>query len=164
METIDDLKQRFTQSGTVTWIGLSSERMNAIESVSQADVLPGTGLNGDHHATSGKSKRQVTFIQQEHLTAVAGLIGRDEVLPELVRRNVVVSGINLLALKDQKFRIGEALFEGSGPCVPCSRMEQNLGFGGYNAMRGHGGITAKVIEGGTVSVGDSVEPIIPDAE
>ena len=76
--------------------------------------------------------------------------------PALLRRNIVVAGLNLLALKGRRFRIGGALLEGSGPCEPCSRMEEALGPGGYNAMRGHGGITARVVEGGLIRVGDAV--------
>jgi hypothetical protein len=67
------------------------------------------------------------------------------------------SGINLLALKDKRFRVGAALLEGSGECAPCSRMAETFGPGGYNAVRGHGGITARVIEGATIYIGDAVE-------
>ena len=69
----------------------------------------------------------------------------------------MVSGINLLALKDKQFSIGEVVLEFSGLCHPCSRMEEYLGPGGYNAMRGHGGINARIITGGVIHVGDAVE-------
>ncbi len=118
-------------------------------------MAPGTGLEGDHHSRSGRGKRQVTLIQAEHIAVMANLIGR-EVRPEELRRNLVVSGINLAALKGVRFRVGEALLEGTGPCHPCSRMEENLGPGGLNAMRGHGGLTAIVLEGATLRVGDAV--------
>lgn len=120
------------------------------------DVEPRTGLTGDHHALSGLSKRQVTLIQQEHLAVVGALLDRGPVDPALLRRNLVVSGINLLSLKAARFRVGSVLLEGTGPCAPCSLMEKNLGPGGYSAMRGHGGITAVVVEGGQISVGDPV--------
>ena len=61
-----------------------------------------------------------------------------------------------MALKGRRFRIGTAVLEGSGDCAPCSQMEEALGTGGYNAVRGHGGITARIIESGSVTIGDVV--------
>jgi len=73
------------------------------------------------------------------------------------RRNIVVSGLNLLALKGKQFRIGSVVLEYTGLCHPCSKMETALGPGGYNnAMRGHGGITTRVIEAGEIALGDDV--------
>lgn len=99
------------------------------------------------------------MIQHEHLPVVAALLGINKVRPEDLRRNLVISGINLIAFKDQTFRIGSAVFQGTGLCAPCSRMTENLGPGGYNAMRGHGGITVRVLESGTVRLGDEVVPV-----
>jgi MOSC domain-containing protein YiiM len=98
----------------------------------------------------------VTLIQAEHLQVVALIMGRTELRPGDLRRNLVVSGLNLYALRERRFRIGPVLLEGSGPCEPCSRMEEVLGTGGYNAMRGHGGIVARILEGGVLRSGDEV--------
>ncbi len=157
MSEMHDLLNTLPQTGRVEWIGLSPEPRALVRSVASAEARVGSGLDGDHHAKRGKpSKREVTLIQAEHLTGVASLVHRDSAPPELTRRNIVVSGINLLALKDRRFQIGGAVLEATGPCEPCSRMEENLGPGGYNAMRGHGGITARVVEAGTIRVGDEV--------
>ena len=157
METMQELFWNLPQVGRLEWIGLRPERLGELVVVDQATLVAERGIQGDHKVTGrAGTKRQVTLIQHEHLIAVAGLLHRDRVPSELTRRNLVVSGINLLALKGKQFRVGEALLEFSGPCEPCSRMEGNLGPGGFNAMRGHGGITAKVIEGGTIRLGDEV--------
>ncbi|MBT5018736.1 MAG: MOSC domain-containing protein [Planctomicrobium sp.] len=145
------------QIGRLEWIGLSTERRSIIQPVSEVEVRVDHGLSGDHHSEHKVGgKRQVTMIQKEHLPVVAQLIEREEVTPDLLRRNLMISGINLKSLKKSRFRIGEVIFEGTGNCAPCSLMERNLGKGGYQAMRGHGGITTKVLSGGTIHVGDEV--------
>jgi MOSC domain-containing protein YiiM len=142
------------QIGRVAWIGVRASRRAGVTAVDAVEAVAGQGLRGDHHAHDGK--RQVTLIQAEHLAAVAAFVGRADLDPALLRRNVVVAGLNLLALKGRRFRAGAALLEWTGPCEPCSRMEEALGPGGYNAMRGHGGITAGIVEGGLIRVGDAV--------
>ena len=164
METIRELKSQLPQVGRLEWIGIAAQRRGDIQSVGEAIVKPGTGIEGEHHAKGGNSKRQVTLIQQEHLPVVAAVLQKDIVTPERLRRNLVISGINLLALKDARFKIGEVLLEGSGLCAPCSLMEYNLGPGGYNAMRGHGGITAVVLEGGKIQIGDQVAFVLGSDE
>ncbi len=150
-----DLFEILPQEGQIQWIGLRKEKRGTVESVADVKVDGAAGLVGDHY--QGKSKkRQVTLIQAEHINTVSQILQKD-VDPSLLRRNIVVNGINLLALKDKQFNIGEeVVLEFTGLCHPCSRMETNLGPGGYNTMRGHGGITAKVIHGGSIKVGDKV--------
>lgn len=156
MKNIKSVIATLPQVGTVTWIGIRPEKRADIQVVEQVEVSKEEGLIGDHY--SGKSgKRQVTLIQAEHLHAVAQMLGETSIHPNTTRRNIVVQGINLLALKDRTFKIGkEVILEMTGLCHPCTRMEENLGAGGYNAMRGHGGITAKVVQGGVVNQGDKV--------
>lgn len=151
-----ELMRHFSQKGTVVWIGVRPARDEAVLEIEKVKAAPGKGLEGDRFKGSANGPRQVTLIQAEHLAAVASMMNKESVDPGLLRRNIVVQGINLLALKDKTFAIGTAVLEMTGLCQPCSKMEKALGFGGYNAMRGHGGITAKVIREGVIQVGDSV--------
>ena len=155
------LMSSLPRAGRVEWIGLRPQR--EVEMVAVPDVLAvaGKGLQGDRYA-SGSGKRGITLIQAEHLPVIAALAGRDRVAAALLRRNVVVSGIPLVALKGRRFRIGEILLEGTDDCDPCSRMEAALGPGGYNAMRGHGGLCARILEGGQLRLGDAVLPMPAD--
>ena len=142
--------------GVVGFIGLRPARREAMMAVQSAVLDPDEGLLGDHYRSRTTRSRQVTLIASEHLAAIASYLGRDLVRPEELRRNIVISGVNLLALAQARFRLGTAVLEGTGPCHPCSRMEETLGVGGYNAVRGHGGITARVAAGGVVHVGAPV--------
>lgn len=143
------------QQGQVVSIAVRPEKKAPLRSANQVTVNTTNGLVGDHYHSSSR-KRQVTLIQAEHLEAVAAMLGHAQIDPLLTRRNIVVSGINLLAFKNRRFVIGEVTLEMTGPCEPCSRMEANFGSGGYNAMRGHGGICARVISGGEIKPGDPV--------
>ncbi|WP_245639097.1 MOSC domain-containing protein [Rubellimicrobium mesophilum] len=123
-----------------------------------ADLLP-HGLSGDH---APEGLRAITLIQAEHLPVIAALSG-SAATPARLRRNLVVSDLNLAALKGIPLQIGpDARIEITGPCPPCSRMEETLGIGGYNAMRGHGGWYAKVLVPGRLALGDAVVPILSD--
>lgn len=153
--------------GRLEAILLRSERRGAVHDVAQARALPGLGLAGDRKATGRATPtgtRHVTLVQAEHLDVVGALLGRVRVDPAVLRRNLVVRGVNLLALRDRRFTVGGVALEGTGPCHPCSRMEEALGPGGYAAMRGHGGITARILEDGMVRVGDPVRVQAEDAE
>jgi len=161
-----NLYQTMPQIGRVEWIGLRRGKRQPMVVVDEVQADVDAGLVGDRFAGAAGSKRMVTLIQAEHLPCVAAILGRDPIDPALLRRNIVVSRINLLALKapghNWIFRIGEAILRMSGQCHPCSRMEENLGAGGFNAMRGHGGITATVVEPGRIRLGSEVKMLPPD--
>lgn len=146
-----ELLDQLPHDGSVEWIGIRSARRQPVRPVKHA-LLTCAGVEGDHRNRPGK--RAVTLIQAEHLAVIATLMRKTSIDPAILRRNIVVSGINLIALKGKRFQIGSAICEATGPCAPCSRMEEVLGPGGYNAMRGHGGITAEVIAEGLVTIGD----------
>lgn len=144
------------QHGRVNWIGIRPKRKAPLQALNEVEAVTLRGLAGDHFSGSATSKRQVTLIQKEHLDLVASVMQQPHLTPGLIRRNIVIEGINLHALKDRRFWVGDVLLEYTGECHPCSRMEEVLGPGGYNAMRGHGGITARIIQGGLINLGDAV--------
>ena len=156
------LTDTFPRNGRLEWIGVRPERRAAVVELAEAEARVERGLTGDYRARSPGSRRQVTLIQHEHLAVIANLLGHATAHPALARRNLAVSGINVLALKDEVFAIGDAVFQGTGVCAPCSKMEKYYGEGGYNALRGHGGITALVVVGGVIRRGDDVRRVAPD--
>lgn len=163
MSNLKALMNHIPQVGKVDWISIRPERGADVRVMDSVKVNTETGLVGDRYNTKS-GKRQVTLIQSEHLEAVGKILGKEKIDPAQTRRNIVVSGVNLLAFKEKQFQIGEVILETTGNCHPCSKMEKNLGAGGYNAMRGHGGITARVIQGGMIHKGDEVKLISEESK
>lgn len=178
MITLRQLVTHFGRPGRVETLLLRPGRRQRALAVERAEARVGLGLVGDRSAAARqadpKRRRQVTLIQAEHLSAVAALLDQPAIDPADLRRNIVVAGINLLAarspMRDQALQLvfgsapdapGAVVFEVTGPCEPCSAMETALGFGGYNAMRGHGGVTARVLRDGWIETGMPVWVVEP---
>jgi MOSC domain-containing protein YiiM len=132
-----------------------------------ATVVDGCGLEGDRYcAGSGHWSRfgricEVTFIATEDLddiereTGVAVKNGEH-------RRNVVTPGISLKTLRrGEQFRVGEVIFEYRGPRSVSRYIERITEPGMTQAVKGRGGICARIIESGVVRVGDEIEVLEP---
>ena len=86
--------QNLPQQGKVEWIGVREEKRKPLTVVNSVSVLM-SGLEGDHYA--GRSgNRSVTLIQSEHIETITSLLHKEKIKLEALRRNIVVSGINLL--------------------------------------------------------------------
>lgn len=167
-QSLRELTQNYRNSGRVEAIFLRPARSAPVTAVTEARAEPGRGLIGDRRSLrvsvgEAAQKREVTLVQAEHLRAISASLGLPMVDAGRLRRNLVISGVNLISMRSLwhdirlEWGIGdEVVIQVTGSCDPCSRMEAELGYGGYNAMRGHGGVTARVIVGGTIRVADPV--------
>ena len=134
-----------------------------MERVGEVAALEGCGLAGDRYCEgTGHWSRfgrvcQVSLIAAEDLDAIekeTGIRVRDGEH----RRNVVTRGISLKTLRrGERFRVGDVVFEYRGPRSVCKHVERLTGPGMTQALRGRGGVCARVIEGGAVRVGDEIE-------
>ncbi|MEM7400822.1 MAG: MOSC domain-containing protein [Pseudomonadota bacterium] len=156
MSRINQLKAHFYKPGKLEWIGLRNQREKEIIQVESAELLLEHGIAGDKAAQKPGGKRQVTLIQAEYFPVMASFLNKEKIDPSIMRRNLVVSGINLSILNKQSLNINNAILEITGNCAPCHKMEHALGYGAYNAMRNHGGVNAIVRAGGVISIGDEV--------
>lgn len=166
--SLKTLVRQFPAEGRLAAIVLRPARGEAAVLVDEAVAEPGRGLIGDRRSVRRKQGddaqlREVTLIQAEHLPVVAGLLGQASLDPRRLRHNLIVSGVNLIAMHSPfpgerlVWAIGDSVrLVVTGPCDPCSKMEVEFGRGAYNALRGHGGMTARLLAGGTLRVGDAV--------
>lgn len=143
--------------GSVEWIGVRPRRREPLQPQTRARAVEDLGLEGDHRMSKTPgSGRQVTLISREFIGQIAAQLGIAHLDPARLRRNIVIAGLNLNALRRQRFWVGDALLEATQLCHPCARMEAELGPGGFVAMFGYGGLCAKVLEGGAIELGATV--------
>lgn len=164
MSPLQQLLATVPQQGLVRWIGVRPEARAEMLELEAVEARREAGLTGDHSRPGPRNARQVTLIQWEHLAVINALLGREGenlLHPRDLRRNLAISGINLFSLKGRRFRIGQAVLETTGWCQPCHKLEERLGPGTFQAMRGHGGITARVLQGGIIRLNQqlTVEPL-----
>ena len=152
-------------AGFVEGIFLAPEAGAEMKSVQAATALEGCGIEGDRYcAGTGHWSRfgkvcEATFIAAEDLDDIERKTGVGVKNGEH-RRNVVTTGISLRTLRrGERFRVGEVLFEYRGPRSVCPYIERLTEPGMTQALKGRGGICARVIETGTVRVGDEIDPL-----
>jgi len=146
-------------SAPLIWIGLRPARRAAVNPVIEAQIDSDRGLVGDHAGRN--ADRRVTLITTVDIDAVAQSLGQ-VIDPAALRRNLLLDTTNAFLRAGQRYVAGEVILEISGPCAPCARMREVLGEAGFQAMRGHGGMTARVIRGGWLRVGDQFKPLQRD--
>jgi len=173
LDTLRELTSRHPYPGVVKAIYLRPARGEPVTQVDQVSALAGQGLEGDRavlriaaRTDARRSKaRDITLLQAEVLPTLEAWSGLAPLDAGLQRRNLLVSGLNQAAMRspfadgNNLWAIGdEVIIEVTGPCEPCSKMEGVLGAGGYNMMRGNGGLTAGVCAGGLIRCGDLIRP------
>ena len=117
------------------------------------EAVAGDGLVGDRNY--GKT-RQTTIVCSGELAAAAAELGLPEIAPGSTRRNLTVDVPRLPRRFGTQLRIGDVLFEIRRDCSPCLAMNTEVAPGAEQALVGRGGVSAHVLEGGTIRVGDPV--------
>jgi MOSC domain-containing protein YiiM len=129
--------------------------MSALTSV---EALPGMGLAGDRYVEP-KNRRspdyEVTLIELENIKGFAQATGL-ELAPEMPRRNIVTAGVPLNGLLGRHFSVGRAVFEGLELCEPCRLFAKRTYRQVLDFFPGKGGLRARIVSGGILSVGDRV--------
>ncbi|ESP87347.1 MOSC domain-containing protein [Candidatus Halobonum tyrrellensis] len=153
-----------TDRGTVERIHTAPESGAPVEPADSVEAVAGRGLRGDRYfrdegTFSVGDDRGITLIEAEALDAVRTDYGID-LEAGAHRRNVTTRGAPLNHLVGERFRVGDARCEGVELCEPCAYLEDRLDVEGVRASLVHrGGLRARIVAGGTIAVGDGVEPL-----
>ncbi len=122
-----------------------------MEELTEVRAVADAGLEGCAHARSGQ-KRQVLLVDRETLEAM-------DLRPGIIRENITTDGLNVNGLQiGQLLRVGEARLEVSAVCTPCDQMEA-IRPGLRKELWGRRGMLCRVLEGGVIRRGDSIEKL-----
>lgn len=147
--------------GRVEAIWVKRARRGKMDPVPAAELIAGQGIVGN--ANQG-GRRQVTIIEQEVWRERTAAVGA-QLDPAMRRANIMISGLALLHSRGRTLRIGECILEIAGETKPCERMEEAApGLRDSMYADWGGGAFARVVEGGTITVGDDVafhDPVLP---
>lgn len=119
----------------------------------QVNLVAGKGIEEDRYFRLEEGHRkQITFFDVATLEMLGNQFGKP-VTPDLVRRNVFVSGADLPTLVGKRFSLQGIEFLGVDPCPPCQWMDASVGEGARHLMEGKGGLRARILTNGTLALG-----------
>ena len=141
--------------GTVEHIHLAATEGGPIEAVPEVEAEAGQGLRGEYH--HGLDRDDITLIEAERLEALAAEHGVG-LAPGETLRNVTTRGLDLGDLIGRRFRVGEAVCQGIERCEPCAKLARRTD---ARVLPGlvHSGLSATIVQSGTIRVGDPVEAL-----
>ncbi len=130
------------------------ERLNhGIEPVDTVECIAGSGLVGDRYFNHKQDfKGQITFFDWAIFERIRDEFNCPALNPAQFRRNVLTAGIDLNTLIGQRFTLQGIEFEGTEECRPCYWMDQAVNPGVHEALKGHGGLRAKILTSGTLKI------------
>lgn len=141
-------------SGVLEAIWVKRSHRGPMDPRDSATLIEGKGVEG---SVGRSSRRQVTIIEREVWDALMRETGASA-SPSTRRANLMISGIQLLDSRKRVLRIGATRLEIAGETKPCERMEEAVpGLRAAMYPEWRGGAFAKVLAGGTIRVGDSVD-------
>ena len=147
----------------VVAVQVAPQRGGPHVALDHATLVPGRGIEGDHHhdRPSGVPASEVTLIEAETVASLNENTGLAIKAAE-TRRNIVTRGIDLNSLVGKRFSIGNVLLEGIEPCDPCASLGRRLATASVSApaivraLANRGGLRACVVEGGTLTPGTEI--------
>ncbi len=148
--------------GTVEEIFTTSEGSKAMESVDEVKTVEGCGIEGDRYCegtgfwTQYGDVCQITLIAGEDLDHIETELGLSIKNGEH-RRNIITRGVELGHLRGKRFRVGGTLLEYDRPRPPCKHVQDITERGMTRALRGRGGVCARVVQAGSIKPGDAIE-------
>ena len=155
-----------TWLGTVAHLHITARAFLPMRTMEAIDLVAGRGIKGDRYmlgieegfySAKPEDGRQITLFEAEALDAIQRDYGI-ELAPEEHRRNVTTRGVALNHLVGQRFRLGDCLLEATRLSIPCRHIEEILDKPVFDPMIHRSGLNCRILEGGTVRLGDPIRP------
>ncbi len=125
-----------------------------VQSLDAVECVAGKGLVGDRYFGFKEDfKGQITFFDASVFAALAERSGKPDLDPSMLRRNVLLQGVDLNSLIGRRFEVQGLVFEGREECKPCYWMDEVAGTGSEAFLKGHGGLRAAIVTGGVLRTG-----------
>jgi MOSC domain-containing protein YiiM len=119
--------------------------------VDRLECVAGRGIRGDRFFDyKDNYQGQITFFSLEVFDALRREINLPAAQPAAMRRNTIVSGLDLNVLLGAEFDIQGVRFAGAAECSPCYWMNSALGPGAEAWLKGRGGLRARILNDGVL--------------
>jgi MOSC domain-containing protein YiiM len=132
-----------------------------VREVNEAHLVAGKGIEGDRYFAHREDyKGQITFFSESVARQLEATLECKPLDRSVMRRNVLIDGVDLNALVGKRFQIGDVLLTGSEECAPCYWMDRAVKPGAHSFLKGNGGLRCRIEHGGLLRVGESVLQIL----